>query len=198
MNGTRRRIEAMHGAVLASVLRTLSGRRVVVEAPVRLVGTPLIFAGRGGSVSIRAGARLISGWYANGVSPAHPCSIRTICEGAIISIGAGLKATGVTICARSRITIGDNVVIGSDALIVDSDFHAIEAAARRSGAAGQSEAVVIGDDVFIGARSVILKGVTIGDGAVVGAGSVVTRCVPAGAVVAGNPAREVRRARRTK
>jgi maltose O-acetyltransferase len=53
--------------------------------------------------------------------------------------------------------------------------------------------VIIGDDVWIGHGAVILKGVTIGDRAVIGAGAVVTRGVPADTVVAGNPARVVKR-----
>ena len=52
--------------------------------------------------------------------------------------------------------------------------------------------IVIGDDVFIGARCIITKGVTIGNGAVIGAGSVVTRDVPPNTIVAGNPARIVK------
>ncbi len=51
--------------------------------------------------------------------------------------------------------------------------------------------VVIGDRVWVGTRAVVLKGVTIGDGAVVAAGAVVSKDVPAGAVVAGIPARQV-------
>lgn len=57
---------------------------------------------------------------------------------------------------------------------------------------GQRAPIVIGNDVFIGARSIILKGVTIGDAAIIGAGSVVTKDVPAGAIAAGNPAKIVR------
>lgn len=52
--------------------------------------------------------------------------------------------------------------------------------------------ISIGDHVWIGARSTILKGVSIGDGAVVAAGSLVTRDVPPGALVGGSPARMVR------
>ena len=55
--------------------------------------------------------------------------------------------------------------------------------------------ITIGDDVFIGAQSIILKGVTIGDRAVIGAGSVVTKDVPADAIAAGNPAGVVKRRR---
>jgi maltose O-acetyltransferase len=52
--------------------------------------------------------------------------------------------------------------------------------------------VTIGNDVWIGTRSIILPGVTLGDGCIIGAGSVVTRSVPPFAVAAGNPARVIR------
>ena len=59
-------------------------------------------------------------------------------------------------------------------------------------AVGQRRAIVIQDDVFLGARCIVLKGVTIGAGTVVGAGSVVSRSLPSGVVAAGNPARVIR------
>jgi acetyltransferase-like isoleucine patch superfamily enzyme len=68
-------------------------------------------------------------------------------------------------------------------------------AALRSSPADASHAatspVTIGSDVFIGGRSIILKGVQIGQGAVIGAGSIVTKDVPEWNIVAGNPARSV-------
>ena len=79
-------------------------------------------------------------------------------------------------------------------VITDSDHHPVHPPAstpRRFAsfpAPTAAHAVVIEDDVFIGARSIVLKGVRIGAGAVVGAGSVVSRDVPAGSIVAGNPA----------
>lgn len=60
------------------------------------------------------------------------------------------------------------------------------------GGGGISAPIVIGDNVFIGARAIILKGVTIGEGAIVGAGSVVTKDVAEYSIVAGNPAKVIR------
>jgi len=79
------------------------------------------------------------------------------------------------------------VLIGSGCLITDSDAHPIDPDERRLGRGGLSKPIVIEDDVFIGARASILKGVSIGKGAVGGAGTVVTHDVAPRSRVAGNP-----------
>ena len=96
------------------------------------------------------------------------------------------------------ITIGNNVMIGSGCLIADNDAHPMDVEKRQVPNYYDyvvSSPVVIDDDVLIGARSIILKGVHIGQGAVVGAGSVVTKDVPPFTIVAGNPAKVVKELR---
>jgi acetyltransferase-like isoleucine patch superfamily enzyme len=99
------------------------------------------------------------------------------------------------IMAKS-ITIGDHTLIGGGVRVLDNDGHPLDRELRRRGEkvrAEDIEPVVIGQNVWIGAQSTILKGVTIGDNAVVATGSVVTKDVPANTLVAGVPARVVRR-----
>jgi acetyltransferase-like isoleucine patch superfamily enzyme len=110
--------------------------------------------------------------------------------GAELIIGDGTSINrGVSICAQSSIRIGRNCGIGNDCLIFDTDFHDVADRGRVPDAAP----VTIGDDVWLAARTIVLKGVTIGDGAVVSAGSVVATNVPAHALVGGVPARLIRR-----
>jgi acetyltransferase-like isoleucine patch superfamily enzyme len=100
--------------------------------------------------------------------------------------------------SASEIAIGEDVLIAHGVQIFDNDSHPLEWAARRkdfaailSGGSRQpipSRPVRIGSGAWIGFNAIVLKGVTIGEGSVVGAGSVVSRDVPAGTVVAGNPA----------
>lgn len=94
------------------------------------------------------------------------------------------------------VRIGSHVLISSGVRVSDYDGHPIDAAERRAGKPAPPESVkpvTIGDDVWIGAGAMILKGVTIGDRSIVGAGAVVTRDVPPDVIVAGNPARIVKR-----
>jgi acetyltransferase-like isoleucine patch superfamily enzyme len=129
---------------------------------------------------------------ANPLGANHAVILCTWQAGAVLEIGADFGMTGGSICAAQRITIGDRVAVGANTTILDTDFHPLDPGQRRSDPqAARTAAVVIEDDVFIGMNCLILKGVRIGQGSVVGAGSVVTRDVPAGAIVAGNPARVI-------
>lgn len=113
-------------------------------------------------------------------------------ERSFISIGAHTFINnGIRVIAeRSEIVIGEACLVGMDVLIVDSDFHDLDPSKRVTGVP-KFGSVKIGDNVFVGARATILKGVTIGRDSVVGACAVVSRDVPAGAIVVGNPARVV-------
>jgi len=92
---------------------------------------------------------------------------------------------------KGEITIGDDVLLGPGVVIWGRD-HLMEPGRPIREQGHRSEPIRIGDDVWIAAHAVVLRGVTIGTGAVVGAGAVVTRDVPEGGVVVGNPARVVR------
>jgi acetyltransferase-like isoleucine patch superfamily enzyme len=97
---------------------------------------------------------------------------------------------GVFILGHCGVSIGNNVVISAGAMLLDSglDLKGYALAERPPHTEGP---IVIEDGVWIGARAIILPGVTIGKKSVVGAGSVVTKSVPAFSVVAGNPAKPI-------
>ena len=93
------------------------------------------------------------------------------------------------------LTIGNNVKIGGGTCIYTTDFHSLDAKIRCSSEDmhhRKCAPVSIHDNVFIGAHSIILKGVTIGENSIIGAGSVVTKSVPANQIWAGNPAKFIR------
>jgi len=94
-------------------------------------------------------------------------------RGSVVSIGAQCYLNGPEIAARHSVRIGDRCEIGS-ALIYDTDFHSVQRVPR---GAVQSAPVVIEDDVWLAARTAVLRGVTIGARSVVGLGVVVARSV---------------------
>ena len=107
----------------------------------------------------------------------------SIHDNAVLEIGSGFVNHGARIHCFESIKIGDQVYIGDDVAIRDSDGHEIIGSEKPV-----AMPIVIGNHVWIGAKVTILKGVTIGTGAVVAAGAVVTKNVPAHSLVAGVPA----------
>jgi acetyltransferase-like isoleucine patch superfamily enzyme len=111
---------------------------------------------------------------------------------------------GTTLDCVDSIEIGDDVLISYQCLLLDSDGHSTDLDSRRSElarwkesggrnwAAASTRPIRIGNGAWLGARTIVLKGVEIGEGAVVGAGSVVTRSIPAYTLAGGNPARIIR------
>jgi acetyltransferase-like isoleucine patch superfamily enzyme len=124
---------------------------------------------------------------------------RLLVRGGRLSIGEGTVVNPLArIETHESIEIGRYCQIAHEVTILDTNSHSLDPEERRRALRGEAPElpktapVVLGDDVWIGLRAIVLKGVTIGDGAIVAAGSVLTGDVPPGAVYAGNPARRVR------
>ena len=122
-----------------------------------------------------------------------------------IEIANNVYIGGNTIVACvASVSIADDVLISYQCLIADSDNHSIRYSIRKNDLADWRDGgnhdwsttltrpVSIGRGAWLGARVIILKGVSIGEGVVIGAGSVVTRDVPPWSVAGGNPARVIR------
>jgi serine acetyltransferase len=87
----------------------------------------------------------------------------------------------------NKVEIGNYVLISWDVNIIEYDYHA------PGGGQPEPRPIIIEDEVWIGARSIITKGITIGKGSIIGAGSVVTKSVPPYSLAAGNPARVIKK-----
>ena len=131
----------------------------------------------------------------NPLSPGRKGTI--FAEGdAIIKIGNMVGMSSTILWAKNSITIGDRVTIGANVVILDSDCHSLNHLDRwteNDMRNCKSKPIVIEDDVLIGAGSYILKGVHIGARSIIGAGSIVTTDVPSDCIVAGNPAKIIRK-----
>ena len=147
------------------------GQRCQLEHDVRLIGGGQYHLGH--RVTLRRGV-LISG-----------SGVLNIGDNTVINEQA-------VICASLSISIGSNCMIAPRVYIIDVS-HRFERTDIPISFQGYTSApVVIGDDVWIGAQAVILKGVTIGKGAIIGANSVITKDVPPFAIVAGSPSRIIK------
>lgn len=115
------------------------------------------------------------------------------CDAAISIAHDSYVGFGSIIVARQSITIGAHALIAEYVTIRDQD-HDYGGEGPLSESGFVTAPVVVGDNVWVGAKATITKGVTIGASAVIGANSVVTSDIPANSVAVGNPARVIRTA----
>lgn len=107
-----------------------------------------------------------------------------VTENACLELGSGYINRNVKIKCYDRIQIGDNVAISENVTIWDSDVHNIENSNHQ-----KTIPIRIGNNVWIGTNSIILKGVDIGDGCIIAAGSVVNKSIPPNCLAGGVPAK---------
>lgn len=136
----------------------------------------------------------------SGIDASIDCGIGckiSVQKGARLVIGEYSGMTNSIIQCHKEIIIGNHVNIGAGCMIMDSNFHSTDwhdRLDRRKDVDNRRNAPIkIGDVVFIGARSIICKGVTIGDHSMIAAGSVVVKDVPANEVWGGNPAKFIKK-----
>jgi acetyltransferase-like isoleucine patch superfamily enzyme len=140
-----------------------------------------------GSIKLGKNVTILNNSTSNVAGISHPTILCTKNPTAFISIDDDSGISGASIVADKSIKIGKRVLIGADACIWDTDFHSTDPKLRQfnKNASSSSKEIVIEDDVFIGARAIILKGVTIGEGATIGAASIITKNVSPMSIVVG-------------
>lgn len=158
---------------------------------VNLVGFPLIKKCPGSRIIIGENVTLVSKTKGNILGINHPVILATLTQDAYIDLKKGCGASGSTIIAAKGITIGEYSGLGANTNIYDTDFHPIDPIRRRNQTSildSKCKPIFIGDDVWIAANAVILKGVQLGNGSVVSYGSVVKQSFGEETIIEGNPA----------
>lgn len=173
------------GEILPNVAAVLRARWYLrsatsLGAKVRVWGRP--FVRNWGTMTIGDRVRLVS-TIATLELVAMPNGVLEIGPGAFINYG-------VSVAARRLVRIGANCSIGTHVMIMDNSFHRLEPELRNE--PPESAPVILEENVWLGARVIVLPGVTIGAGSAVGAGSVVTKDIPPRTLAAGVPARVLR------
>lgn len=123
-------------------------------------------------------------------------------ENGVLVIGNNVGISSACIRVKEKIVIGNNVLIGSDSIVLDTDAHNLDYRIRMSKEkingvskdcfTAASSPITIEDNVLIGTRCIILKGVTIGARSIIGSGSVVTKNIPPDCIAAGNPCKVIK------
>jgi len=116
-----------------------------------------------------------------------PTSLLVDGENALLEIGENSRLNGVYVHAQDKICIGKNCVIAAGVSIIDSNAHVLKSANRTQGR-DVPKGIFIGNNVWIGLNSIILKGTEIGDNSVISAGSIVKGKFSKNSLIQGNPA----------
>lgn len=179
--------------IVSYILLSLNG--VTIGPGLKSRGIPSVDVSLGGKFSIGKNFNLNNGQKYNKIGRQQKCFFIVREKGHLV-IGNNVGISSTAIICDKYIQIGDFVKIGGNVVIYDTDFHALDSDLRNDKQADYNntnqEAVIIENNVFIGAHSTILKGVRIGENSIIGACSVVTKSIPRNEIWGGNPAKFIR------
>lgn len=152
---------------------------------VRFRGNTLFYKSPGSVISMGNNVTFNSNERFNFRGINHRCILNTAPTGKII-IGDNCGFSGVSIVSSCSVTLGDEVKCGTNVIIGDRNDH------EKEYPQFVPEPVVIGNHVWIGMNSVVMKGVTIGDNVIIGANSVVTKDIPSNVIAVGSPCKPIK------
>ena len=158
-------------------------------------GIPYVMVARGAIMIIGKNFKMNNGIKGNPIG-CYDCFTFFVDRSKQIIIGDNVGISQCALVAIDNITIEDDVKIGGGVKIYTSDFHSLNPNIRKTNddiSNRKKAPVVIHKNAFIGAFSIILKGIEVGENSIVGAGSVVTKSIPANEIWAGNPAKFIRK-----
>ncbi len=156
-----------------------------------LYGLPIINKMPGSTILIGRAFTARSRVSSNSIGLIQPTVLTTSHPSAQLIISDEVGISGGAVTCRELVILKNRVWLGSGVLLMDNDSHPLDPTERLAEAPDniRSAPVVIEEEVFIGARSIILKGTIIGARSIVQAGSVVSGTFPADCIIGGNPAR---------
>jgi len=138
--------------------------------------------------------RINNGYVSNVIGRQQRCIFSV--KGGELKIGENVGMSSSSIVCHDKVTIGNNIKIGGNVVIYDTDFHSQSYKKRIASPEildnVTTKEIIIEDNVFIGAHSIILKGTKIGQNCIIGAGSVVSGVIPSNEIWAGNPAKYIK------
>ena len=159
------------------------------------IGVPYVMVARGDVMTVGKNFKMNNGIKGNPIGCYSHCTF-FVDRSKKIVIGDNVGVSQCALIAIDDITIEDDVKIGGGVKVYTSDFHSLDPNIRKTNNDmnyRKKAPVVIRKNAFIGAFSIILKGVDVGENSIIGAGSVVTKSIPANEIWAGNPAKFIRK-----
>ena len=165
-------------SVLSNSLFALLGVRR--SAWIQFFGIPIVRLSKNSSFTIGMNCKFRSSQASNLIGLNRRCTVY-VHQNATLTIGNNCGFSSTSIGCFEEVSIGNNVRVGANATITDSDWHASDLRTRGP------KPVRIGNEVWIGANVMVLKGVSIGNNVIIGAGSVVSADIPDNCMAVGNP-----------
>ncbi len=149
-------------------------KKIYIKRGFKFYGMPKVLKYKDSVINIGSNFENRNWWWSNPLGINHPTIFCTWSKNAQIEIGNDVGISGGSIVASKKIEIGDGTIIGTNCLIIDSDFHPLKSKYRRYDKKNiKSKEIIIGKNVFIGTGCIILKGTRIIDDSIIPAGEIV-------------------------